>query len=439
MAKFSSVLIEEVSGKLGSGLVMRQTAHGAVLAKAPRKASTPRRSEKQANTRCQMANLTANFRLYNGKLQQAFEGKKAGVSDANLYVAVNYGVNPVFITKQMRIAGACVLADCQFSQGSLPAIGYGVNAAGKLVSDLNLGALVIDENTTVAEFTEALIAGGDSWEEGDQLTCFVGTQWVGSDDMPRATMRAQKVILDSTDETPLWSVVSSQGFSTVGGYLGTSFVLDNMGVAWVHSRDKSGGGTNVSSQRLFVVSDILEDYQTYAALKASADSYGGINSKAVYLNPSSTLQTVGSLVVNPVTPSGGGSTEGGNSGGGSENGGSTTGSETGGGTEQGGNTGGGQQTVTVAAPTFYGETQFEETTEVTMSAESGAEIRYTTDGSTPTSASTLYSEPITLSDTTTVKAIAIKDGVSSTVTSRIYTKSADNGGGGDGEGSGDME
>ena len=91
-----------------------------------------------------------------------------------------------------------------------------------------------------------------------------------------------------------------------------------------------------------------------------------------------------------------------------------------------------QNTVTVAAPQFSGETQFTETTQVSMSAESGAEIRYTLDGSTPTSDSTLYSAPVTLSDTTTVKAIAIKDGVSSSVTSRTYTKSSggDNGGGG---------
>ena len=88
-----------------------------------------------------------------------------------------------------------------------------------------------------------------------------------------------------------------------------------------------------------------------------------------------------------------------------------------------------QNTVTVAAPQFSGETQFTETTQVSMSAESGAEIRYTLDGSTPTSDSTLYSAPVTLSDTTTVKAIAIKDGVSSSVTSRTYTKSSGNGGG----------
>ena len=52
---------------------------------------------------------------------------------------------------------------------------------------------------------------------------------------------------------------------------------------------------------------------------------------------------------------------------------------------------------------------------------------------------TLYEGPITLSETTTVKAIAIKDGVSSSVTSRTYTKGGNAGGGEDGEGSGDME
>ena len=74
-----------------------------------------------------------------------------------------------------------------------------------------------------------------------------------------------------------------------------------------------------------------------------------------------------------------------------------------------------------------------------MSAESGASIYYTLDSSVPTAESTLYSAPITLTDTTTVKAIAIKDGVSSSVTSRTYTKGGNAGGGGDGEGSGDME
>lgn len=80
-------------------------------------------------------------------------------------------------------------------------------------------------------------------------------------------------------------------------------------------------------------------------------------------------------------------------------------------------------TPTVSAPTLNGTTPFTESTTVSMSAESGAQIRYTTDGSTPTSSSTLYSAPITLTATTTVKAIAIKDGVSSEVATQQFVKS----------------
>ena len=59
-----------------------------------------------------------------------------------------------------------------------------------------------------------------------------------------------------------------------------------------------------------------------------------------------------------------------------------------------------------------------------MSGPDGAEIRYTTDGSVPTAESTLYSVPFSLTATTVVKAIAIKNGVSSEVTSKTFTKSS---------------
>ena len=65
--------------------------------------------------------------------------------------------------------------------------------------------------------------------------------------------------------------------------------------------------------------------------------------------------------------------------------------------------GGGSQTVTVAAPSFSGATQFEESTQVTMSGPAGASIFYTVDGTTPTDQSLEYEEPITLSATTTIK------------------------------------
>ena len=86
---------------------------------------------------------------------------------------------------------------------------------------------------------------------------------------------------------------------------------------------------------------------------------------------------------------------------------------------------GGSQAQTVSAPQISGTTPFAETTSVSIQAEQGAEIRYTTDGSTPTAESTLYSAPITLSDTSTVKAVAIMGGQSSEVASKTFTKSDD--------------
>ena len=78
-----------------------------------------------------------------------------------------------------------------------------------------------------------------------------------------------------------------------------------------------------------------------------------------------------------------------------------------------------------------GATPFTETSSATITcATAGASIYYTVDGSTPTSASTAYSGAIALSDTTTVKAVAMKDGVSSSVTTKVFTK---------GEGGGETE
>lgn len=85
----------------------------------------------------------------------------------------------------------------------------------------------------------------------------------------------------------------------------------------------------------------------------------------------------------------------------------------------------GSDANTLAAPTIGGNTTFTESTQVTITADEGATIKYTTDNSTPTSESSTYSAPLTISATTTVKAIAIKDGVTSSVASKKFTKGND--------------
>ncbi len=83
---------------------------------------------------------------------------------------------------------------------------------------------------------------------------------------------------------------------------------------------------------------------------------------------------------------------------------------------------------TLSAPTISGNTTFSESSQVSISTADGAEIRYTLDGSTPTAESTLYSEAFTVTETTSVKAIAIKDGQTSSVASKTFVKSSGEGG-----------
>ena len=76
-------------------------------------------------------------------------------------------------------------------------------------------------------------------------------------------------------------------------------------------------------------------------------------------------------------------------------------------------------------PTISGIANFQTSTTVTITGPEGATIRYTSDGSTPTATNgEVYTEPFTLNDSATIKAVAVVDGVASEVTTRVFTKSS---------------
>lgn len=412
MAKIDGIATK-ISGKVGD-LLFLQTKNGTVVYEAPSKKKTPRRSELQMSTRTQWANLGATYMLFDGTLKRGFESLPTNMSVYNAFVQANLGVVKVYITKAMRLNGGCVLAPYQITRGSLPSITMALGQNGVLVSGLALGGLEITATTTVGEFSQAIIANNAGWQVGDQLTFFLGRQTLDPvTSIPRATLTPNKVVLDPVDETTLWSVAGQEGFASVAGCLGMNAVLLAGAAAWVHSRE-ADGGLKVSTQFFYVENAALASYQTSAALIASANSYGGINTREVYLQPGQAGNAAISASAAPSANQNHPST-----GSGQETGGSTSGGST--------------ESQTVSAPTISGETPFEETTTVTMSGPADATIHYTLDGSTPTSASTAYTEALTLTDTTTVKAIAVKDGVSCSVASRTFTKGSGSGGGLQGE------
>lgn len=307
MAKVNGVATQ-LSGKIGE-LIFAQTKNGTVVYEAPVKRKTPRRSEQQMSTRTQWANLGAMYMMFDGTLKRGFEGLPTNMSVYNAFMQANLGVVKVYITKTMRMNGGCVLAPYQITRGSLVSISMTLNGSGILVSGLALGSLVISATTTVGEFSQAIIANNAGWQVGDQLTFFLGKQTIDPvTNIPRATLTPHKIVLDPVDETTLWTVSGQEGFQSVQGstvqgsgfFLGMNGVLVAGAAAWVHSRETGTGGLKVSTQFFYVENAALANYQTSEALIASANSYGGINSSEVYLQP-----TAGNSNTNDTNPSNG--------------------------------------------------------------------------------------------------------------------------------------
>lgn len=285
----------KISGKVGQ-LLYRQTRTGTVISELPVKPAIPRRSARQMDRRTQWGNLAAIYKQFDSMLRRGYENLPPQMSVFNAFIQANIDVVKVYITKTIRLNGGAILAPYQITRGSLPSISMAKNASNILVSGIRLGSLAIDANTTIGQFSQAVIDNNDAFDEGDQLTFFHGIQSIDTvTRTPRATIRGYKVVLNTAEDTKLWDVVDRIGFSVTDNCLATSQQITNGAAVWVHSRETADGALKVSTQLFFVENPALATYQGRTAFTAAANSYGGINSAAVYLQP----EVVG---LDPVTP-----------------------------------------------------------------------------------------------------------------------------------------
>ena len=352
MGKATGVL-KDLSGKIGSLMFSQKKSGKTSVYLAPEVKETPVRTKLQMLIQLVWANLGALYSMFNKTLKHGHEELPDGISDYNQFIADNCKMVRVYLDKTAKLNGGCVLAPVLITGGKLPSVFYEPNAEGVMVTDLSLGGLVIDAETTVADFSIAILSMNDDWEEGDQLTFFYGEQKIDPvTEVPRAKIKGWKVKLDTGDETVLWDLVNSgsgltvNGFVSVaaagGGYvLGMNQVITNGAAAWIHTREDEEGNLKVSTQRLVVDSTVLASYMGDAAFDKSVQSYGGItNSKKVFLRPDEETNLIGVVRVGN-TGSGStvqGSGETGGSSAGSDSG-SSTGSETGGDSGNGSSTG----------------------------------------------------------------------------------------------------
>ena len=321
-------ILKKLNGSAGS-LTFKQYAGQTVVSE---KISVVKRSNTpmQMRQRTKWGNVIQMYKGICPLINYGFESKPVGKSDYNMFMKVNMKGSDIYLTREEVAGGGCIAAPYQLTQGTLPSI-VTVGEGDNVRTDISLGDLTIDAETTVKDFAQAVVNNNADYDYGDQISFFDVLQRVNAvTGIPYCQFLATNVVLDKASEVKLLDLVSKYGFATVDGYLG-HIEGEGAGVfAWVHSR-KSSAKTLVSTQSLVNNNDeMIAEYSGDQAYKRSVKTYGGESSAFLTPGTTTTQATDGSASAGgtPTTPpSGGGS--GTDESGGSDSGGGS-GSDTGG-------------------------------------------------------------------------------------------------------------
>ena len=290
----------KLKGSAGS-LTFRRSAGRTIVSEKVTEVKISR-TEPQQRHRTKWANVVQMYKGIRPLLNYGFENRPKNLSDYNMFVKVNMQQTPVYLTKQQVAGGACVAAPYQITQGSLPAIvltGTGQNVK----TDIRLGGESITSNTTVAQFSAAVVQNNADYRYGDQISFFLVKQMVNAETgIPYCQFSAAKVILDAANDEKLADVTgSSHGFASADGMLAHVGNDGDCAYCWVHTRKSANGKTLVSSQTLIAANSILANYQGDAAYNLASSSYG--STMEVFLSPDGNATGSGNASNN--TPSGG--------------------------------------------------------------------------------------------------------------------------------------
>lgn len=238
----------------------------------------PRRSRKlteaQLDHVVRWCNPVAFWSATQGCLRNAFAHKRQGQTDFNAFLSANLRRNRVYLTRDMVRLGACVAAPYQLTDGSLPAIGVGETADGRVRTDIRLGeGFVVTPDTTVRAMSHAIVDNNIGFKYGDGLFCIVMLQYhYGPEATPQVRVVTTTLPLDPYSRVPVLSIPwAAEFFTVVEGYLGASASLTG-GIAWIHTRTVRDCPV-VSTQHLAVSGAPDLPYSTPEAFAAAKESY----------------------------------------------------------------------------------------------------------------------------------------------------------------------
>ena len=170
-------LFSKINGSAGN-LTFKHTGGQTIVSEKVTQTNDPK-TELQVKHSMKWTNVIRNYQVLRPYMKLAFGGFQHSRSDYNKFVSANLALTPVYLTKSEVNAGACVMAPYKITNGKLNSIvitGHGSQA----VTDIALGSLTINDETTVADFSNAVVQNNKDFEYGDQITYFLLTQHINT-------------------------------------------------------------------------------------------------------------------------------------------------------------------------------------------------------------------------------------------------------------------
>lgn len=169
------------------------------------------RTYSQMIRRIKWGNLVNVYKVLKSWQPKAYETKKKGQTDYNIFMQLNTNRTQVAFTKEMNEAGCEVFEQFQVSKGTLPSIACTFDETNNYyVTDIAYNE-TITSSTTLGDFSAAIIAANPVFANGDNLAFVLLYNWEEPrTEFPQARCTYQEITLD-TSSTALLSSVAAIG------------------------------------------------------------------------------------------------------------------------------------------------------------------------------------------------------------------------------------
>lgn len=235
--------------------------------------ATAMRTDAQQNRRVKWSNLVNFYKLSKNWMKKAYESKEGKQSDYNKFMQLNVNSARVALTKTEAVQGACIIDAYQVTQGTLAPI-EATKVGNQWRSSIVVGNLTIDDNTTIADFTAAVVNNNPAISDGMQLSFVSYQQNVDVLGIARAICTFYEVTLNSNSTAKLRDYLPAFCSQVLNGYLATNDNISLGGFTWIVS-NQVNGKIYVSSQTLTVNNEaLITQYSSTAQINAAIDSYG---------------------------------------------------------------------------------------------------------------------------------------------------------------------